>query len=141
MFKKKFFKKKPKPKEDKNQEDKDFENKETKPDVPPSIQRPKPFLPDTPVPTPPVNNISTGRILSKEAIVDLPLQHVSSNRRMEDLDDEDFGYATSDIIYTIKRKDADLEEAFLDSKTFSTYKTDGHNPTISRFFFSPQGRL
>ncbi|XP_056018429.1 uncharacterized protein LOC130054076 [Ostrea edulis] len=141
MFKKKFFKKKPKPIEQKDK----AESSPTGNFVYDVIEDPKSnfglprymaLSPDTPIPKPMPKN--AGKIFSKDAIGDLPFQRMTRNRRMEDLDDEEYGYTTGDDIYELKKKDTTCEEAFVDAHEFLPYKIDSHNSMISKFFFSPR---
>ncbi|XP_048759383.2 uncharacterized protein LOC125668981 [Ostrea edulis] len=71
-------------------------------------------------------------------MADLPLQRVASNRRMEDLNDDEYGYTTGSGIYKYKKKDTTWEEAFVDAHEFLPYKKDSHSSMISKFFFSPR---
>lgn len=99
-----------------------------------------PVLPKTPIPKQPLKNATTRKIFSKDAIGELPLQHVYFNRRMKDLDDDEYGYTTGGAIYNKqKKKKVSLEETFLDAQEFVPYRKESHNPMISRFFFSPKG--
>ncbi|XP_048764539.2 uncharacterized protein LOC125672347 isoform X2 [Ostrea edulis] len=139
MFKKKLFKKKLKPKVQNDKEspttgDMDYDVIDPKSNFGPS--RYTPLLPDTPIPKSLLKN--AGKIFSKDAIVDLPLQHVASNRRMEDLDDDEYGYTTGSDIYKLKKKDTTWEEAFVDAHEFLPYKKDSHSSMLSKFFFSPR---
>uniref|UniRef100_K1RC80 Tyrosine-protein kinase transforming protein Fps n=1 Tax=Magallana gigas TaxID=29159 RepID=K1RC80_MAGGI len=94
-----------------------------------------PSLPTTPIPKRIQKKLATGKTLRNHAIDDLPLQHVSSNRRMEDLDDEEYGYTTNAIIKKRKEKEICLEDTFMDAGNLDPYKEDSHNPMINRFFF------
>lgn len=98
-----------------------------------------PVLPRTPIPKQPIKNATTRKIFSRDAIGDLPLQHVSSNRRMEDLDDDEYGYTTGGAICNkLKKKKMGLEEAFVNAQEFVQYRKESHNPMISRFFLHPK---
>lgn len=100
----------------------------------------RPLLPTSPIPKQPINYSSTRRIFSKDVIGDLPLQHVSSNRRIEDLDDDEYGYSTfGEVRCKPKMKDNRLEDTFIDAIKFDLYKENGHNPVISTFSMSPKG--
>ncbi|XP_062603771.1 uncharacterized protein LOC134265562, partial [Saccostrea cucullata] len=142
MFKNKFFKKKPKPKVDKSEDPTSLTSETNYDVIDPksniSSSRYTPLLPDTPIPKLPRKSTTTGKIFNKDTIVDLPLQHVSSNRRMEDLDDEEYGYTSGYAVQRVKKKDTNWEEAFLDAQAFTAYQKDSNSPMISKFFFSPQ---
>ncbi|XP_062579234.1 uncharacterized protein LOC134241172 [Saccostrea cucullata] len=145
MFKKIIFKKKPKPKVDKS-EDPPPSTSEPDYDVIDPTSNPSssiytPLLPCTPIPKHPRKSRTTGKIFNKDSIVDLPLQHVSCNRRMEDLDDEEYGYASGYPVQRVKKKDTNWEDTFLDAQKFTAYQKDSNSPMISKFFFSSQEQL
>lgn len=94
-----------------------------------------PSLPTPPIPKRTQKKLATGKTLKNHAIDDFPLQHVSSNRRMEDLDDEEYGYTTNVIIKKQKEKEICLEDTFMDAGNLDPYKEESHNPMINRFFF------
>ncbi|XP_048760860.2 uncharacterized protein LOC125670011 isoform X2 [Ostrea edulis] len=94
------------------------------------------LIPRRPIPEPPTKN--EGKLITKHAIVNLPLQHVSSNRRIEDLDDDEYGYEASSVISRLKKKDTTWEEAFVDAHEFLPYQKDSHSFMISKFFFFPR---
>lgn len=63
----------------------------------------------------------------KEALVDLPLQHVSTTKRMEYLDEEEYGYSTTDTLYNaIKKK----EDVFVYAQKFVTYQENDYSPFL-----------
>ena len=98
-----------------------------------------PTLPDTPIPKLP-SKPPPERIYNKEVITNLPLQHVPSNRRMDDLDDEDYMYTTSGTIYSqALKKDVNFEDVFMDAEQYAPNKDSNHSTMISRFFICPQG--
>lgn len=83
---------------------------------------------------------SIRRNYSKEALVDLPLQHVSSTKRMEDLDEEEYGYSTTDNVYkAIKKKEMNFKDVFVDAQKFVTYQENDYSPMVNQYFFSPTG--
>ena len=99
-----------------------------------------PNLPDTPIPKLPQRKPTPERIYNKEVIVDLPLQHVPSNRRMDDLDDDDYMYTTGATNYSqVLKKEVNFEDVFMDAEQYVPYKDSNHSPMINRCFFSPQG--
>lgn len=96
-------------------------------------------MPDTPIPKLPERKSTPERIY-KDVIVDLPLQHVPSNRRMDDLDDEDYVYTTGGTIYSQPlKKEVNFEDVFMDAEQYVPYKDSNHSPKINRLFFSPHG--
>nr|XP_022314940.1 uncharacterized protein LOC111119241 isoform X2 [Crassostrea virginica] len=98
-----------------------------------------PNLPDTPIPKLPRTKPTPERIYNKEVIVDLPLQHVPSKRRMDDLDDKDYIYTTGGTINSQPlKKDVNFEDVFMDAEKYVPCKDSNHSLMISRFFFSPQ---
>lgn len=100
-----------------------------------------PSLPRGPIPELPPKDTCTGKVDHKNVIGELPLQLLPLNRRIDDLDDDDYSYTTSGALYSQqKKKDIDFEDVhvFMDAHQFVPCK-DTHSLMISRFFFSPQG--
>ncbi|XP_061187066.1 uncharacterized protein LOC133195224 [Saccostrea echinata] len=91
-----------------------------------------------PLPNPTEKNAAEGKIFSKDAILDLPLQRVPSNRRIEDLDEKEYGYTSFGKVHRQKKKDTNWEDAFFDALEFLPYQKLNHSPALSKFFFEPQ---
>jgi hypothetical protein len=97
----------------------------------------KTLLPHQPNPELPTKN--KGQFVTKDAFVNLPLQHVPSNRRIDDLDEDEYGYEASSVIFRLK-KDTKWEDAFVDVHEFLPYQKDCQTFMISKFFF-PEGKI
>ncbi|XP_065921941.1 uncharacterized protein [Magallana gigas] len=98
-----------------------------------------PDIPETVIPTEHPIYVATRAVFSKDSINDLPIQHAYSSRRMENLDEDEYGYTTGVTIHNKLKNDLCLEDTFMDALEFFPYKKENHNPMISRSFFSPQG--
>lgn len=97
----------------------------------------RPDLPETPIPAKPPKLEASTKIISKETI---PLQNDSTCRRMEDLDDDEYGYNIVGVKCSEeKERDTDFENKFIDAKEFGPYNEETHKPATSRVFYSPEG--